>query len=322
MKNRARTIFAVATVIILVCHVSCDNPASGSDPPDDENTTPQTITVSFDSQGGTAVQPQSIAPGSALAEPDNLENADLIFGGWHTEAACTTLWDFTLGTPSQDMTLYAKWNAADALSFTAIASGSAYEVARGAEDPEPCVYVPAFYRGKPVTSIAALAFYNCNSLERIAIPRTIVDISHNAFFYCGGLTNMIVHPENEHFASIDGVLFDKPRSVLLNYPAARGASSYEIPAGVTTLNEFAFLNATSLATVNLPRSLSAILYCAFQDCANMTQIFIPATVTTNARFAFIGCHSLVIACEAASQPASWHAEWNYSNRPVTWGVAP
>jgi len=36
-------------------------------------------------------------------------------------------------------------------------------------------------------------------------------------------------------------------------------------------------------------------------------------------YAFDGCSSLTIYCEAESQPSGWNKYWNYSNRPVVWG---
>jgi len=42
-------------------------------------------------------------------------------------------------------------------------------------------------------------------------------------------------------------------------------------------------------------------------------------VTSIGSYAFFGCSSLTIYCEATSKPSGWYSDWNYSNRPVVWG---
>lgn len=66
------------------------------------------FTVTFDSQGGSAVTPATVANGAALTKPAVPVWAGRGFAGWYTDAACTTKYDFT--TPvTGDLTLYARW---------------------------------------------------------------------------------------------------------------------------------------------------------------------------------------------------------------------
>ena len=66
-------------------------------------------TVTFDANGhGTAPAAQSVESGKPAAKPADPTETGWTFGGWYTEAACTTAFDFT--TPvTADITLYAKW---------------------------------------------------------------------------------------------------------------------------------------------------------------------------------------------------------------------
>ena len=68
-----------------------------------------TYTVTFDSQGGSAVDPQTVDYDGFVTEPADPTYAGHTFGGWYTEAACTTPWVFDTDTVTSDITLYAKW---------------------------------------------------------------------------------------------------------------------------------------------------------------------------------------------------------------------
>ena len=57
---------------------------------------------------------------------------------------------------------------------------------------------------------------------------------------------------------------------------------------------------------------------AFSDCSNLASITIPSSVRSIGKYAFSGCSSLTIYCEAVKKPSRWHTNWNNSNRPVVW----
>ena len=68
-----------------------------------------TYTVTFDVNGhGTAPTAQTVNSGETATEPAAPTESGWTFGGWYTEAACATAFDFS--TPiTADITLYAKW---------------------------------------------------------------------------------------------------------------------------------------------------------------------------------------------------------------------
>lgn len=69
--------------------------------------------VSFNSNGGSAVDAQSIAYGGKAARPADPVMGDKRFAGWFSDADLTKSYDFE--TPVTDvLTLYAKWEAAQA----------------------------------------------------------------------------------------------------------------------------------------------------------------------------------------------------------------
>lgn len=66
-------------------------------------------TVTFDSDGGSAVTAQTVEYGSKATEPSPAPTkSDYTFGGWYSDAELTTAFDFNTAIVA-DTTLYAKW---------------------------------------------------------------------------------------------------------------------------------------------------------------------------------------------------------------------
>ena len=73
-------------------------------------------TVTFDANGKDAEVPasQRVKQGHLAIEPSAKPMcAGFTFAGWYKDAACTQAWDFAKDVVTADVTLYAKWNAAD-----------------------------------------------------------------------------------------------------------------------------------------------------------------------------------------------------------------
>jgi uncharacterized repeat protein (TIGR02543 family) len=77
-----------------------------------QSTPVTTCTVSFNSQGGSALESiRGIIAGGTVAQPAVPIRREYIFGGWYKEAECIHAWNFSLDTVTTDTTLYAKWTA-------------------------------------------------------------------------------------------------------------------------------------------------------------------------------------------------------------------
>ena len=72
--------------------------------------TPNTYTVTFDSQGGSDVASQEVNHGATATTPTEPTKAGFEFKGWCTSATCETAYDFATAV-TEDITLYAKWEA-------------------------------------------------------------------------------------------------------------------------------------------------------------------------------------------------------------------
>ncbi len=69
---------------------------------------PTDYTVTFDTDGGTQIDSQSVTAGEVVEKPETPEKTGFEFDGWYTDNELTAAYDFTTEVTS-DFTLYAKW---------------------------------------------------------------------------------------------------------------------------------------------------------------------------------------------------------------------
>lgn len=68
-----------------------------------------TYTVTFNSNGGSSVEPMNVNAGAKLTEPTNPTKGNDLFVGWYKESTLETVWVFATDTVNSNITLYAKW---------------------------------------------------------------------------------------------------------------------------------------------------------------------------------------------------------------------
>ena len=145
--------------------------------------------------------------------------------------------------------------------------------------------------GSGVTAIGDNAFQG-TGLIAISIPASVLTIGDSPFHDCSGPAAVTVASTNAFYSSLNGVLFNKSQTTLLEYPGGLGAS-YTIPNSVTNIGDGAFLDCP-LTNVIIPNSVTRIGNAAFSGTSLMT-VTIPNSVTTIGDESFAWCDSLASA---------------------------
>jgi len=156
------------------------------------------------------------------------------------------------------------------------------------------------------TVIAYNIFDNENKIESFSIPKSIKYIPEYLFSVSTSLKSITVSEENENYSSLEGVLFNKKRTVLIAYPIAKESESYTVPDGVKKIGDSAFANSV-VKEVTLPNSVKKIESDAFKSSAlesvklgnkveyigftafartPLSSIYVPRSVTKIERLAF------------------------------------
>lgn len=114
-----------------------------------------------------------------------------------------------------------------------------------------------------VTQIGYAAFYHCDNLNEISIPKSVTWIEPSAFAYTGWLNSWSANTNADDFLIVgDGILL-----------AYKGNSKYvEIPKGVETIAPACFLNHEEIEGVAIPDTVTIIGEEAFMGCTSLQNV--------------------------------------------------
>ena len=127
-----------------------------------------------------------------------------------------------------------------------------------------------------VMSIGSSAFRGCTSLTSITIPNSVTSIESDAFGGCTSLTAINVATRNQNYVSVNGVLYDKNKTVIIRYPAGKKDKSYSILDGVMGICACAFETCVNLESITLPDSVTVMGLSVFNGCKSLTTINVAA----------------------------------------------
>ncbi|WP_051588957.1 leucine-rich repeat domain-containing protein [Ruminococcus sp. NK3A76] len=170
-----------------------------------------------------------------------------------------------------------------------------------------CTSLKAIALPDSVKSIGCGAFHSCDNIMEISIPKSLTSIGEDAFSNCKNLKRISVDADNTAYSSVDDVLYNKNKTVLIFCPI--GKSSITIPSGVTSIWHHAFM-CGSITSVVLPDGVKSIGGSAFLGCPGLKSVTIPNSVTSIGDDAFNGCDVVTIKCNSGTAAEKYAKEKN------------
>ena len=155
---------------------------------------------------------------------------------------------------------------------------------------------------------------DCRNLRRIVLPSTLESIKGwNVFGKNPRLESIEVSSDNRFFTSVDGVLFSKDMTRLVQCPGGR-TGVYEIPGTVSEIGPYAFSGCRDLTEIRIPESVHVFGPSAFNDCPAKTN-----RVTSSAGNAKVAGPPPELRRPSPSRPAPSNAGRSASGE-VAWNV--
>lgn len=153
-----------------------------------------------------------------------------------------------------------------------------------------------------IWDIGGWPFHGCNKLESVTIQSDVIRLSEGCLSCCAGLKQINVGPDNRVYASLDGLLYTKDRTELVQCPA--GLTSVDIQKDVTSIGNYAFNGCQQLTVVTLPPHTKSIGVCAFRQCTGLKTITVPSDVRYIGGCAFAECEGLTTVVMQGECPSS------------------
>ena len=177
---------------------------------------------------------------------------------------------------------------------------------------EGCKKLKRIVLPKKLKKLEQLTFYNCSSLSEVVMPSTLEEIEYATFSgcdslhfihlpksvkmiksaFCLAIREFTVSPDNKYFSAIDGVLYNKKVTKLIEMPRGRKIKLLKIPDSVKVIGYNSFRCCSHLQYVVFPRGLKSIGTSAFWGCDSLKEVNLPDGVEYICEEAFQDCKSI------------------------------
>jgi uncharacterized repeat protein (TIGR02543 family) len=239
--------------------------------------------VTFNSNGGEAIPPQTVASGAHVNEPPIPLREGFLFEGWLNGA---TTWNFKQDVVTSDLTLTAQWIDATAIfEYEQIENSDKARII-GIKRLLPQLTVPTIIGGYQVTELAdgLFAEFDAFDVQTIYLPPTITTVGEETFYNCKEVA--IIFDDRAVITKLGAGAFygcDKLSAIRLGeglsiidvdtFFGCHSLKTLQLPKSVTLIEENAFAGCESLVTVTFHSDLTEIRDSAFKDCTALKSIF-------------------------------------------------
>ena len=213
------------------------------------------------------------------------------------------------------------------LFYELTADGEGYIVVQNSEPNAVTATVPAMYEGKPVVAIGDGVFQKCTSLMSVSLPDSIVSIGDSAF---GGCESLISFALPRGLKSVGTLAFygcynlanfTVPEQLeVIGSDAFDGTAYYNKTAnwekGVLYLGKYLVSARPNVTECAVKEGTVSIAGSAFNSCASLASVSIPASVTHIGVGAFFSCTALTEIRYAGTSEA-WE---NTVNKEMYWDM--
>ncbi|MGI6701772.1 MAG: leucine-rich repeat protein [Christensenellales bacterium] len=245
----------------------------------------KSYTMTFVTDGGSAVNPVEFEYNDIPAEPAPPEKPDYMFAGWYLDSELSEKHSFDT-VINEDFTLYAAYTLiSDSLTYT-LNYGKMTITGKKA-GISTYVYIPREIEGYRVGSIGYEAFKDLDTLKEIYILDKDLSIESGIIKGCDALEKITIPLVNAGSSGHNMIAFFFGGAAIPD-----SLKTITIIEGLTSLSEAAFNNILNVETITLPKSLTIIGEYAFVNCQKLKNIVIPENVTSIGANAFLHCYSL------------------------------
>ena len=278
LKMKLKYILALALALLALCGiVACKE--------DEPLPQVQYFSVTFDSQGGSAVRQIKVQEGALANRPADPTREGYVFDGWKLG---NQKWNFATDKVTADITLSASWISAESIYSTAKLGDTDTCVITAIKRTSEKMQIPSVINGYEVVAIGDEVFRGLNSEEvkQIILPSSVTTVGNYAFYECRGIKitvqGALTHVGEFAFGSCDAlsaITFGEGLTEI-SFGAFSGCIALKeirLPESLVSVCENAFEECTSLSTVMMHASTKSVEDCAFRFCDNLSAVYFYGT---------------------------------------------
>ncbi len=134
--------------------------------------------------------------------------------------------------------------------------------------------------------------FDYSGLTCLYIPENLTTINPQLFSHMKNVTEFTVDPDNPAYSSLDGVLYNKNRTILYRYPAAREQDAFFTPDSVQFVEGAAFAYTTGVETVYFSDNVLGFASNLFMYSKSASLVRFPEALYSLPNQCFVACMSL------------------------------